>query len=309
MKPAEAGSITMATIALWPKPFSWRLLPVLLMSCMGSCSLSALTLLSSNQLVFVNVDHAPMGVCSTITYGYKGPTCGVGTSTGTYPYTPTGTGGVLIALSGSLGLQILPFVASASSISTNAAFFLDASVQRSLTPCTDEYTIAGTGLAFTNYTPAWAMADLNATALGEKKRYFLPATWLLFTITNTNNTPEDFYFGLPVPATPGTFANGAYQGFVLGEAALAVQSGSCDLLSGTRLTSVFNGMNQGFAFHVGVPAGQTRALLVVIAYYRSAVVDSRIGASYYYTSLYPSIDTVIDSAFAGSGASQARCHH
>jgi hypothetical protein len=28
-----------------------------------------LDLLSSNQLVFVNVDHAPMGVCSTMSYG------------------------------------------------------------------------------------------------------------------------------------------------------------------------------------------------------------------------------------------------
>src|SRR5258708_2303112 len=176
MKPAEAGSITMATIALWPKPFSWRLLPVLLMSCMGSCSLSALTLLSSNQLVFVNVDHAPMGACSTITYGYKGPTCGVGTSTGSYPYAPVNTGGVFIALSSSTGLKLLPFIASASSISTNAHFFPDASIQRSLTPFTDEYVITGSGLAFTHYSPAWSMPDLSAAALSDKKRYFLPAT-------------------------------------------------------------------------------------------------------------------------------------
>jgi hypothetical protein len=66
-------------------------------------------------------------------------------------------------------------------------------------------------------------------------------------------------------------------------------------------------MNQGGAFHLGIPAGQTRMLTVVIAYYRSAVVDSRTGASYYYTSLYPSIDSVIDSAFAGFGDAQVRC--
>jgi len=280
---------------------------IVIILLMGAPSLCGLTVLSSNQLVFVNVDHAPMGVCSTITYGYKGPTCGVGTSTGTYPYTPTGTGGVVIALSGSLGLQLLPFVASASSISTNAHFFPDASVQRSLTLCTDEYAIAGAGLGFTHYTPAWGMADLSAATLSEKKRYFLPATWMLFTINNTNSTPEDFYFGLTAPVTQRTFANGAYQGFVLGEAALAVQSGSCELLSGTRLTSVFNGMTQGFAFHVSVPATQTRTLMVVNAFYRSAIVDSRTGAHYYYTSLFPSIDTVIDSAFAGFGDAQARC--
>src|SRR5512136_3863 len=33
---------------------------------MGTDLISAATLLSSNQLVFVNVDHAPMGACSTM---------------------------------------------------------------------------------------------------------------------------------------------------------------------------------------------------------------------------------------------------
>jgi hypothetical protein len=274
---------------------------------MGTHSLSALTLLSSNQLVFVNVDHAPIGVCSTIAYGYNGQPCGVGTSSGVYPYWNDNGGGMLIALSGSSGMQLLPFVTSASSISTNAVFFPNATIQRSLTPGTDEYAIAGAGLAFTHYSPAWSMADLGSATLSEKKRCFLPATWMVFTIQNTNSMPEDFYFGLPVPVTQKTFANGAYQGFALGEAALVVQSGSCDLLSGTRLTSVFNGMTQGFAFHLKVPAGQTRSLMVVIAYYRNAMVDSRTGASYYYTSLYPSIDSVIDSAFAGFGDAQVRC--
>ena len=303
----ECSSIIKAGTVVRPKPAGWLLVPILLALWISARSLSALTLLSSNELVFVNVDHAPMGVCSTINYGYKGPTCGVGTSSGVYPYQPYGTGGVLVALSSSFGLQVLPFVRSASSISTNARFFPDTNVQRSLTPGTDEYAIAGSGLAFTHYSPAWPMADLSAATLSEKKRYFLPATWIVFTITNTNSTPEDFYFGLPVPVTQKTFANGAYQGFALGEAALAVQSGSCELLSGSRLASVFDGMTQGFAFHLGVPAGQTRSLMVVLAYYRSAVVDSRRGAYYYYTTLYPSIDSVIDSAFAGFGDTRVRC--
>jgi hypothetical protein len=265
---------------------------------------SSLTLLSSNQLVFVNVDHAPMGVCSTMTYGYHGEPCGIGMSSGVYPYWDSWGGGVLIALSGSGGMQLLPF---ATNISSTAHYFPDATIQRNLTPGTDEYAVSGSGLAFTHYSPAWLMTNLDSATLTDKKRFFLPATWLVFTITNTNSTPEDFYFGLPVPVTQKTFANGAYQGFSLGEAALAVQSGSCELLSGVRLASIFNGMNQGFAFHVGVPAGETRSLMVVIAYYRSAVVDSRTGAHYYYTSLYPSIDNVIDTAFAGFGDAQMRC--
>jgi hypothetical protein len=81
----------------------------------------------------------------------------------------------------------MPFVASGSSISTKASYFPQGRVQRSLTPCTDEYVIAGGGLAF--------------------------------TITNMNSTPEDFYFGISVSVTQKSFAKGDYQGFVQGEAA------------------------------------------------------------------------------------------
>lgn len=280
-----------------------RLVPILLTLWLGSRSLPALTLLSSNQLVFLNVDHAPMGACSTMAYGYHGEPCGVGWSTGVYPYWDSWGGGVLIALSGNSGMQLMPFVTNLLSIPR----FPDASIQRHLTPGTDEYSVTNAGLSWTHYSPAWLMPDLNTATVTEKKRYFLPATWLVFTISNTNNTPEDFYFGLPVPVTQATFVNGSYQGFTLGEAALVVQKGSCDLLTGASLSAVFNGLNQGFAFHVAVPAGQTRTLTVVVAYYRSAVVDSRTGAHYYYTTLYPGLDSVIDSAFTQFGDAQARC--
>src|SRR6185436_3969172 len=121
--PVPAGAPLLKRLVAGDEPSTRLLLPVLLMLWMGTLSMSALTLLSTNQLVFVNVDHAPMGVCSTMSYGYKGDVCGVGTSTAYYPYwNPSGggDGGVLIALSGSFGLKLLPFVLSAASISTFA---------------------------------------------------------------------------------------------------------------------------------------------------------------------------------------------
>ena len=66
------------------------------------------------------------------------------------------------------------------------------------------------------------MPDINTASQTEKKRFFLPATWMTFIVTNNTGAAEDFYFGLPAAATPTSFANGAYQGFALGEAALAV---------------------------------------------------------------------------------------
>ena len=283
-------------------------------------SSSAFTLLSSNQLVFVNVDHAPVGACSTITYGLNGPSgpyynirgdwCGLGTSSPGIPYydfRTGGGGGVLIALSNSAGIQTLPFLASPASAASNATFFADASMHRLLTPGTDEWSIDGAGLSFIHYSPAWRMDRLDTATLAEKRRFFLPATWIVLTVNNTNPTSENLYFGLPAAATQRTFANGAYQGFSVGEAAMAVPTGSCDLLSGSSLTQVLNGVTQGFAFHLSVPAGQTRSLIAVIAYYRSAVVDSRLSAVYYYTTLFRSVDAVIDYAFAGFGDARMRC--
>jgi hypothetical protein len=66
-------------------------------------------------------------------------------------------------------------------------------------------------------------------------------------------------------------------------------------------------MTTGFAFHLHVPAGQTRSLTLVLAYYRSAVVDTRMAASYYYTSLFSSAESVIDWAFAELPDAQVRC--
>lgn len=263
------------------------------------------TLLGSNQLTALHVDHAPMGACSTMTYGYQDSACGVGTSSGQFPYYQ-GVGGVLVGLSNSAGLQVMPLVTTVGSLSTSAQFFAATNIQRTLTPGTDDYVIGGT-LGFSHYSPPWSLTNLATAGLAERRRALLPATWLVFTINNTNSTPEDFYFGLPVAVTPTSFANGAYQGVRQGEAALAVPTGSCDLLIGARLLAVFNGMSQGFAFHLAVPAGQTRTLTVVLAYYRTAVVDGRTGAHYYYTSLFPAIDNVIDAAFAGFADAQARC--
>jgi hypothetical protein len=286
-------------------------------------SAPAFTLLSSNQLEFANVDHAPMGACSTLTYGINGPTpwygniagdwCGLGLSSPDIPYFNGGQGGgggVVIALKSSAGLQSFPFLASPASLSSQAAFFANTNLHRTLTPCTDQWTADYAGLSFTHYTPAWFMASLDTASVGDRKRFFLPATWIVLTVNNTNAAAEDLYFGLPfgqpTPATQRSFANGAYQGFAVGEAALAVQSGSCDLLSGPNLTAALDGMTQGFVFHLSVPPGQTRSLTVVVAFYRSAVVDARISGSYYYTSLFPSVDSVIDAAFAGLADARMR---
>jgi hypothetical protein len=279
---------------------------VLTIICSLALSAKGYTLLSSNQLVFVNVDHAPIGACSTFLYGNKSSECGFGFSSSSAPYS-SGGGGVVIVLVGNGVVHALPFVSSAANISSTATFFADANVQRTLTPSTDGWNVNGGALNWTNYTPAWKMTSFDSATLAYKKIFFLPATWMVFTINNTNSYAEDFYFGLPVSVTQTSYAGGAYQGFATGEGALAVQTGSCDLLTGTALKSALNGMSSGGVFHLNIPAGQTKSLTVVMAFYRSAVTDPRINAHYYYTSLYSSMDNVIAEAFSELGDAQMRC--
>ena len=276
----------------------WRRRPWLFLAGaldLGRCCAGAFSLLSSNQIPYVDVDHAPMGACSTITYGLtaasgpyyslRGDSCGLGMSSGSVPYL-NGGGGVVIAVSSAAGIRLLPFVASPASIASSASYFTDADVHRALSPCADQWTIDSAGLTFTHFSPAWSMANLYTATLAEQKRFFLPATWVVFSVHNTNTSSEDFYFGLPAAATQVSLAHGAYQGFTLGEAALAVQTGSCDLLSGASLAATLDGIKEGCAFHLGVSPGQTRTLTVVVGFYRQPVIDTRISASYYYTSLF-----------------------
>ena len=262
------------------------------------------TPLTADQLVFVNVDHAPMGAESTFAYGAKGDQCGIETTGAQRLHEGHG---VLIALKTSSSLQAMPFLNSPASASSSAAFFADAVVQRRLGPGTDLWTVDNGALTWTHYAPVWTLANLASASPLEKQRFFLPATWMVFTVKNTSSDTEDFYFGLPEKGARKTFSADAYEGFSMGDAAVATKTGSCDVLTGNELSAALDGMKTGFAFHLGVPPGETRSLTVVIAHYRNALVDSRLAASCYYKTLFGSVDDVIDAATTILPDAQARC--
>ncbi len=120
---------------------------------------AAYVTVNSNQLVFVNVDHAAVGTYSTLAYGAKTVECGLGQSSSSIPYSGGG-GGVVIALSGNNGIQAMPFVAGTGNNSSSANFFADTDVQRALTPCSDQWAVSSAGLSFIHFTPAWSMSNL-----------------------------------------------------------------------------------------------------------------------------------------------------
>src|SRR6202044_3049136 len=118
----------------------------------------------------------------------------------------------------SSGLQAMPFLTSPASASAGATFFPDSVVQRTLGPCTDQWNVQNGALYWTNYTRAWSLPSLTDAKPIDKQHFFLPATWMVFTIKNTTSQAEDFYFGLPVQGSQKEFSHGSYQGFAVGEA-------------------------------------------------------------------------------------------
>jgi hypothetical protein len=280
-------------------------------------------LLSDKELVFFNIDHAPVGAYSTLSYGADGPRCGLGLSSGNIP----DTDGVIIGLEDSQGLKMLPFT-RIPLVARQGSAFPPESVQRELRACTDNWTAPG--LSWVHYSPSWYMADIEHASDAEKKRFCLPATWIEFTVDNSAGTEAKiFYFGLPVPVKRTDFSDRKYQGFTTtatgSDAAakssgiFAVIAGSCDVLSGPDLkASSLGNMTEGFAFRLNVPAGTKKSLMVVSAFYRDDLVSS-IPADkatpgskadplrFYYASLFKSADEVVDAAATGFVAAKARC--
>jgi len=228
-------------------------------------------------------------------------------SSASIPYS-SGGGGVIVALSGNAGVQALPFVLSPGSIGSSTKFFADTNIQRTLTPCTDQWSVPSAGLGFTHYHASVVHARhqhrharrqetvLSARDLDDVHRhqYHRGGRGFLFRPAGKRHAAKF----LPVARIRDLpWARRPWRR----------QPAVCDLLSGSALKTVLNGLSTGFAFHINVPAGQARSLTVAVAYYRGAIVDSRISASYYYTTLFSSMDKVIDAAFAEFPDAQIRC--
>jgi hypothetical protein len=263
---------------------------------------SRLRLLDETNLVFFNADHSPVGAYAGLLYGMKGRFGGFERGPRIIP-----SDGLLVAQTSPDGahLEVMPFFPSRL-VSTNAQSIPENEVRRTIRACTDRWTVPG--LSWIHYCPSWYLADIDTASVEEKKRFTLPATWMVFTVDNTGGkTAKDFYFGLPDEAQQKQFAGGRFEGFSTGMHAMAVAAGSCDLLTGTNRTDRLGNFWKGFAFHLKVPPGQRKELKVIVAHYEGGVVSPSTQGCMYYTTLFKSADDVVAAASAEFNDARARC--
>lgn len=253
--------------------------------------------LKPDEMVFFNADHAPFGAYDSLVYGNRGVQNrwgGFAHATGDVPKT-----GVTIGTLDETGLHRLPFTPGTLSE-------IDPSkITRTLRACTDTWTTPT--FSFTHYTPAWPLADWDLSTTDERKRFLLPATWIDFDIRNPSKTsPLTFVFGLPVEGKKTDFFNGKMQGFAFGNRSyLAVAKGTATLIESSAAPLAPS--LHGSLFTVTLEPGQSRSLRVFVASYDTHVTTGPIKAKCYYTSLFSSIDDVLDSASQLAAQNKKQC--
>jgi hypothetical protein len=253
-----------------------------------------------NDLTWFNADHSPEGAFAGLLYGNRGTWGGFEMLQGEVP-----ANGLVIGLEEKGQISLLPFV-DKDLIAENARYVDAAAVHRSIRACTDAWAIPG--LQWTHYSPSWHLADIDRAGVDEKRRFALPATWMVFSVDNRGGAaPKTLYFGLPVAGQRRAFDGGRYAGFAVGNHVLAVPAGSCQLLDGKSLAAHCPNLDPGFAFALTAAPGKVETLRVIVAHFDGDVVAQRLEGRFYYTTLFPTVDDVV--AYAGSHLAEAaaRC--
>jgi hypothetical protein len=270
----------------------------------------------TKDLVFFNADHSPVGAYASFVYGMDAA------SGGPISGSPNiSASGVIL---GTLEDGLMPFIDAQSA--PKPGFVAKDKVRRTLAACSDAWTAPG--FSWTHWSPSWAMQDFDKSSAADKRCFFLPATWMTFKLDNKGGTArKTLVFGLPVAGVKKEFAAGTFTGFTTGPHAFAVVAGSCELWDAAVVKEKL-GLENGFALALSAEPGQIRELTVTVAHYDAQPVEeggklgnptltmlrrypkdrpNTIGARYYYSTLFGSIDEVVSAAAELYPSAKSRC--
>ncbi len=270
----------------------------------------------TKDLVFFNADHSPVGAYASFVYGQDAASGGLISGSPTIP-----ASGVIL---GTLEDGLMPFISAKKA--PTPGFVAKGQVRRTLSACSDAWSAPG--FSWTHWSPSWALRELDTASVADQRRFFLPATWMTFTLDNTTGTTRrTLVFGLPVTGVKKEFAGGAFTGFATGPHALAAAAGACELWDAAAVKEKL-GLDKGFALAISAEPGQVRELTVMVAHYDAELVEKdqnlgkatlqmlsrypegaprTIGARYYYSTLFASIDEVVAAAAPLFPEAKARC--
>jgi len=284
--------------------------------------------------IFFNAHHAPIGAFATFTLGFQGASGGFGLELGKpadqniYIGLETAEGGIFEALpfyEGAAGdAERLRYASEdtgsnegaspESSPGSSIVPFPSNKIARDFKVSTDQWTAGD--LTFTLYSPVRAIPE--PTGKDEALRdILLPAVLAELTIDNSRgarprraffgHTGSDPYAGLrrvDDTMTEDHHYSGIGQGRVT---ALVsddpnVRSGIAfslaDLLAVTLPENLTFGLGGCGSLLMDVPAGETRTFRFALCFYRGGYATSGIDTVYYYTRLFPDIESVARHALA-----------
>lgn len=139
---------------------------------------------------FFNVDHSPVGAYATFIYGTE-DSGGVQVSPGRranagdlIPHD-----GVIFAAKAGGAIRVMPFTAQTGGLKAGATFVRDTEVKHTLGAATDLWEMPS-GIKWTHYSPYWRLREIDSTTREERKRFSLPATWIVYDLDNRAGKSE-----------------------------------------------------------------------------------------------------------------------
>lgn len=201
-------------------------------------------------------------------------------------------------------VQVADFVATADAPTPRIRHPLPG-VTRAYERGTDTWSAAG--FSFSLYTPVSPLPDPEAAPAGELARALLPVVCARLTLDNRNGSgTKRLVFALDagracrlLEGIPGARAVGF--GREIAIAALEAP-GLVPWVEWSELEFLAHGrshlLGRSCGFTLEVPAGETRALELVIGFCRSGAVTSGLDCRYLYTRYFPTIEAVLAAGVA-----------
>jgi len=258
----------------------------------------------AGDVPFVNVDHSPVGAYSTFIYGMEdsgGVQVVPGTRANAGDLVPHD--GVIVAAKSGQLTKVMPFTAQLGGLKSNATFVRENEVKHTVGAATDHWQMP-LGVSWTHYSPYWKLKDFESASPEEKRRFSLPATWMVFDLDNRSGKNElQFLFSLKQrDSRPESW--GAFEGYAVEKTtALAVARGEAERIAPDRALQDFgvSGANSAFLFHVS--AGERKSVTLIVAHYVSDEV-SQLGGEplhFVYTEFFKDLGSVVLAADASRG--------
>jgi xylan 1,4-beta-xylosidase len=264
---------------------------------------------------FFNAHHSPIGAFATLTLGAKGATGGFGLEldkpacANLYIGAETSTPGQYKALpffGEGRGPQADDFDVEA--IKNQKQPFLsaydDAAISRTLTPCFDEWKAED--LTFRVITPIRPIPDPQSRESEQLAQVIIPCVWIELTLDNSQGSSSrkiffgqgggDPYAGLRHAVSEDL--TGVWLGRNIGfftknsDAYSGIGFGPQQILAPNDPTDNTCMLGQCGLVVLDVPAGETKTLRLVGAFYRDGLATTGIDTSYLYTYFFSGLESV-----------------